>query len=138
MHCGLFVGDPFYKFGFMCLAELLSFFLFFAVLFLFFFYKQNSQGQNQIEMWLNAAAKAEVKHQFIQNRNEYDKKYIYILKKINQTVNILKMQPALGEIDYAYIIYRSGYESQNSRECFPMASIGIFNLAMHTPVSTRI
>lgn len=83
MHCGLFVGDPFYKFSFMCLAELLSFSFSFALLFfLFFFYKQNSQGQNQIEMWLNAAAKAEVKHQFIQNRNEYDKKkYIYILKQ---------------------------------------------------------
>lgn len=52
---------------------------------------------------------------------------------MNQTVNILKMQPVLREIDFAYMIYRSGNESQNSRECFPMTSkAGIFNIAKRT------
>lgn len=53
VHCGLFVGDPFYKLSFMCLTE-------------FFLQGERTRSTPKFEKSLNAAGKAEVEHQFMQ------------------------------------------------------------------------
>lgn len=117
VHCGLFVGDPFYKLSFMCLTKL-------------FFTRRTNKVNTKIwkvtecssESWSRASVCAKI---------ICWKKYTKLLYTKNAA--------STGETNYANIIYTSGYESQNSRDCVPVApELGIFNLALRSSVSTRI
>lgn len=89
----------FHKFSFLSLTEGFLFF------FLLFFTSRTHKVNTKIEMSLKAAVKAEVKHQFIQNKEYVEKKKTYQILNKNAVLAALKMQPVLGKLCkyYTYI-----------------------------------